>query len=130
MNTDMDTDTNDLDRLFAEARQDMSLPDALSRAILVDAAKVQTGFQAKLQVGCRDVAPDVAPPLGLWRQLLAALGGWPAMGGLATACAAGVWIGLAPPPFLPDLAQLAMGGASDIDLIEPYDLVMALSEEQ
>jgi hypothetical protein len=118
--------TDDLDLLFAASRRDTeSIPTGLSQRILTDADQVQAEFG----VAGQRVATHIAP-LGWWRQMLAALGGWPTVSGLATACAAGVWIGLAPPSFMPDPAQLVLGAQSDIELVETYDLVMALAEEQ
>jgi len=112
---------DELDLLFAQARKTPGqVPTGLTHRIVADAQDVQVGFAT---------APDIADGRGLWAQLLAALGGWPTMGGLVTACAVGVWIGLAPPSFLPDPAQFVTGQVSDIDLIGMDDLVAALSED-
>lgn len=48
-------------------------------------------------------APQALPRArGGWlREMLAALGGWPAMAGLVAACATGVWFGAAAPSDLP-----------------------------
>lgn len=119
---DMTTDT--LEQLFAEARDEtVHLPDELMQRILADAERQQVDAPQGA------VADGSATASGFWHQMLAMLGGWPAMGGLAAACAAGVWIGLAPPTFLPDPAELVMGVQSDIDLIDSNEFVLALSEE-
>jgi len=118
---DKHEDFDDLERLFEQGRREAGqLPEELSRRIMADAMRVQAGFSTPTQA--------VAEP-GPWAQFVAALGGWPAMGGLATACAAGVWIGLAAPSFLPDLGGFVAQDSSDIDLIDLDGLVMALSEE-
>lgn len=80
-----DTADKDLEALFARARGiEPPLPDTLAARILADADAV--------------LAPAAVPPppRAGWRALLAALGGWPAAGGLALATAAGVMIGINP----------------------------------
>ncbi len=77
-----------LDDLFAAARTDSRAtpsPDLLAR-VLSEAEGLQV------------VAPTPdAPPerRGLWVAVVAAVGGWPALGGVAMAGVAGVWIGVA-----------------------------------
>ncbi len=116
-----DKDFEELEQFFAEARQGTGqVPGDLMQAILADADRVQAGFFAVV---------EIAPTSGKWAQLRALLGGWPTFGGLAAACAAGVWIGLAPPSFLPDPAQFVTGSDTDIDLIGMGELTLALSEE-
>ena len=91
--TDANRDFTELEAFFAEARQGADqMPVGLMGRIMADADRVQTGFGER-------TTPVRTP--GLWAQIMQVLGGWPAMGGLAAACAAGVWIGLAPPSFLP-----------------------------
>ena len=64
--------------------------DLMAR-VLADATAVQATF------GAADVAEAPARALSVWAQIGAALGGWPAISGLATATVAGVWIGVSPP---------------------------------
>lgn len=110
----------ELEDLFAEARSTPpALPDHLSTAILADAARVQPGFQ-----------PAEPPRQPLWRQLTEALGGWPALGGLAAASAAGLWIGVAPPSFVPDPAALAGYEDNSTAFADgSYDMALMLSED-
>ncbi len=67
----------------------------------------------------------------IWRQFVSAVGGWPALGGLVAASLSGLWIGLAPPSFLPDpiesFASYSSGSqvVSDLD----YDVSFLLSDE-
>ncbi|WP_164660969.1 hypothetical protein [Tropicibacter sp. Alg240-R139] len=106
------TDDMDLEQMFANARtQRDHLPDALSARMLADAAQVQAG---------RATMEPAARP-GLWAQLRAGLGGWTGLSGLATACAAGVWIGLAPPDFLPDPVGFVYQQEVEVDLIFGVD---------
>ena len=52
------------------------------------------------------------------------------MGGMAAACGAGLWLGLAPPAFLPDPVDFVQGTVSSTDLpYDSYDLAMLLGEE-
>ena len=48
------------------------------------------------------------------------LGGWAGLGGLAAASAAGVWIGLAPPEFLPDPAGMVFQQEEDLELFQSF----------
>ena len=110
---------DDLERLFARARADTALPEPLAVRMLADATRLQ--------------AMRARPPR--WRrlgdQLLETLGGWYGAGGLAAACAAGLWLGLAPPAGLPDPVALmvAQGGDGTADLFGSETLVMAMAED-
>lgn len=116
-------DMDDLGLLLQAAqRETLPLPDGLAARILGDAEQVQAGFAGRAEVAAR-------PGPGLWRQMMDMLGGWPSVGGLAAACAAGVWIGLAPPSFLPDPMQLVTGAQSDIDLYGAEELAALMAEE-
>ncbi|MGH1368663.1 MAG: hypothetical protein ACRBCL_08595 [Maritimibacter sp.] len=81
-----------LDAFFAAAKSDAPTPsDALMTAIMQDAIRAAEGFEAV------KTAPARGPKMGLWATLMAVLGGWPAVAGMATATVAGVWIGAAAP---------------------------------
>ncbi len=62
-------------------------------------------------------APVARAPRSRLREMLAALGGWPAMAGLAVACATGIWFGAAAPSGLPD--WLPVSGEDAITALEP-----------
>ncbi len=110
-----------LERLFGAARDaPVDFPEGLNKRILADADRVQAG---------RVAARVAVPAQGIWSQFLGVLGGWPALGGLATACAAGIWIGLAPPSFLPDPVRLVIGDDVFPDVIDADALAAAMSEE-
>ncbi|SMP14255.1 hypothetical protein [Shimia sagamensis] len=81
-------DDDMLDDLFAAARNDSRAtpsPDLLAR-VLSEAEGLQVADPAP-------VAQVVRP--SLWAAVVAAVGGWPALGGVAMAGVAGVWIGVA-----------------------------------
>ena len=110
----------DLDEMLADARARRGdLPDGLAARMMADAAQVQSDLAPR--------APAQRP--GFWAQLRGALGGWPGLGGLATACAAGVWIGLAPPAFLPDPVDLVYQGEDELDVMGGAGLGEFLSED-
>ena len=137
MMAETDKDLKALDDLFATARRTSpAMPTLLADRILEDAADVQI---ARAEVAARRLAPHpsapatLRPALRLWRQFQAAIGGWPAVGGLMAASLTGLWIGLAPPTFLPDPAELAQlaatTGSTDSVPFESFDLAYLLDEE-
>ena len=130
---DTEKDIDLLEALLEEARQDQpTLPDDLSARILADAADVQARQAAALAVppAQNPAATFAASAIGMWRQFRAAVGGWPAMGGMAAACAVGLWIGLAPPSFLPDPAEFTQLSVDTTALpYDSYDLAVMLGEE-
>lgn len=77
-----------LDALFAQAKADAVVPDALVARIVADAA----------EVAMPEVIIEQGP--GLWARMMDAVGGWPALSGLATATIAGVYIGFSDPTML------------------------------
>ena len=102
------TNPNDdmLDNLFAQARAVTAVPsDDLVARVLADAGSVQP-----------PVTPVSARRLGLWFRMSEAIGGWPAVSGLAAATIAGVWVGVAPPASIEDLTATFIGDEVSISL--------------
>jgi len=102
------TNPNDdmLDDLFAQARSIDAKPShAFLARVLADADGVQAAMRPK----------QAAVPGGLWTRMLDALGGWPAVSGLAAATIAGVWIGVAPPSSMQDLTASLIGDEVSVD---------------
>ncbi|WP_170607969.1 hypothetical protein [Ruegeria arenilitoris] len=90
-------DDNELENLFAQARQESSgMPDDLAVRIETDAELVRL---KRLKAAKR-------PELRAWGKVIEGIGGLRVLGGLAAACAAGIWIGFFAPAFLPDPANL------------------------
>lgn len=86
-------DHDELETLFAQARENRpALPDDLVVRIETDAEAMRLRRSAPKERRQRRW-------LGLDR-----FGSWQALGGLVAASAAGVWIGIAAPGFLPDPA--------------------------
>lgn len=110
----------ELDALFAQARgrtADPS-PDFMER-VLRDALAAQPTPGP--------VAVPMKRPSKL-RQFLSAVGGWPAVAGLATAGVAGLWIGISPPAAVATTAETFLGAESDlylVDLMPGYDFTLA-----
>ncbi|MEM7318080.1 MAG: hypothetical protein AAF408_03560 [Pseudomonadota bacterium] len=115
-----DTEKDELDLLFDTAKRETDrLPADLAARIIRDAQTEQAAWTTK-------VAQD-APPLTLRQQILSQLGGWPGLGGLATACAAGVWIGLAPPVALQTPMQLVWQSqvVDDLYIDDGFDAIQS-----
>ena len=95
-NIPVEPDLDDL--LAAEAANPAKASAALLDRVIADADIIADGR-------ARMTHPDnLAPRAGLMDSLLAAIGGWPGVGGLATATVVGIWIGFAPPAAIDDLA--------------------------
>jgi hypothetical protein len=110
--TEPDKDDIALDAFFAAARADDPEPgDDLMARILADAARVQP----------RPVTPVSAASASGWRGILAAIGGWPAMGGMAVATMAGLWIGIAPPAGLATIASGIFGETVSVQIYADDD---------
>lgn len=110
-----------LEQAFAAARAEAPRPDAaLMARVLDDAARVQ----AERAPAERGGGAGAGRRLG---DLLRAIGGWPALAGLAAAGLAGVWIGIDPPSLLSGAVQAALGGdaggyAVDLDPAAAFEI--------
>lgn len=101
-----------LDTLFESARQHVPAPSqALMARVMADAAASQAAPGLAPQAAAR-----VTP--GLWRQFWQGLGGWPAMGGLATATCAGIWLGVYPPQSMVLITEDLFAGETVSPLID------------
>lgn len=104
----MMTDPNDdmLDDLFAQARAVTPTPSqALVARVLADADAAQRAEPA-----------PVTPQQGLLARMFDAIGGWPAVSGLAAATVAGIWVGVAPPASVEDFAATTFGDSVAIGI--------------
>lgn len=93
--------TNDmLEDLFAQARAVAPHPsDALVARVLADAGNAALS----------EPTPKAAPQLGFLARFMDMIGGWPAIGSLAAATVAGVWVGVAPPVSVEDFTASTFG---------------------
>lgn len=100
-----DPDLKDVDDLLAHvATQRPDVPADLMARVLIDADQLQPPAQA--------IAPQ-----SLWSAVLDLIGGWPAIGGVAMAGVAGLWIGIAPPTGLDAFAATVWGDVDAVDLL-------------
>lgn len=114
-----------LDSLFAEAKAAAPLPDAaLLARVMADAGEVQAGFA------------EPAPLAGRTRRssriagIFEMIGGWGGLGGLATATAFGLWLGMSPALGLGEMIrQGGFGAAATLDTLgEEYAYLADLGE--
>lgn len=130
--TDMHKDDKGLEAFFAAARA--AAPEPGSDFLARIAAQGEA-------VQAERLSAAMAPPrgrrarMGIWATLAAAVGGWSAFGGMATAALAGLWIGFAGSDTLAQAVGLASAGtvASAADtgsafLLEGDILALAASE--
>ena len=102
------TDEDDafLDEIFdAAQRADGTVSDALMDRVLADLALV----------------PIAPPKETLWSGLMTAIGGWPAMGGIAMAGVIGVCVGFAPPAPVETLAADILGTTTSVSFLGDFD---------
>lgn len=87
-------DDDALEAMFQSARSSPpAVPAALMARVLADAQETQP-----------------VPAQGIWRTLWHSIGGSRGLGGLVTATLVGVWIGVAPPDQIPDIAASFLDG--------------------
>jgi len=116
-------DDDGLEAFFEAGRRAAPTPsDALMARVLADALAAQPVAK-----------PRPVPRPGAWAQLREALGGWPALGGLATAGVMGLAIGIAAPSGFADLGLAFLGQSTDTYLVDlmpelDFDIAMDLSE--
>lgn len=115
---------NELDAVFALARESNPEPSAtLLKSIMADADQLASGRE--------QAAAEVArsPGTGVLASLLNAIGGWPALGGLATATVAGIWIGYASPATVDGLTDGYLASQTYLDMGDFLPTIDVLFEE-
>ncbi len=120
--TDKDFETDDLSLYFDAAKEvPPTPPNALMRRVLDDALAAQPG---EVRTSRQSFW------VRRWQEFAGAVGGWPAMAGLATATVAGVWLGVAPPAILPDATGAYLATDANTYLVDVApDLGFDLFEE-
>lgn len=106
------------DILDEAAKVRADVPDRLMAAVLRDADALQPA-----------AASPKAETLGIWQLVLDAIGGWPTLGGLATAGVAGLWLGVAPPTSLEGVTADLIGDSQAVDLFGG-DLLTSFTVEE
>jgi len=120
-----------LDDLFALARRAAPEPSAALLARVLADGEAELAARAPAQPQPRGAPPGGIAIGALWADLLAVVGGWRAVGGLATATLAGVWIGFSGAAGLSVAATEFLTGSSAETLgtvnLLPGDDVFALA---
>lgn len=94
---------------MTDAKQAMDdLDQLLDNVARAPVPEVSPTLEARLMHEAERLMPSVRVERAGWLRVLRGLGGWPAMGGMATAAAAGVWIGFSAPGLLDGLASDAV----------------------
>ncbi len=95
-------DLETVEGLLNDARQvPVDLPPGLTARVLMDAERVQLALSANQPSGWS------------FHRLLDAIGGWPALSGLAAASCIGFWIGISPLEGIVDPANLFFGQGTE-----------------
>ncbi len=117
------TDKNDarLDAYFTAGRKTAMLPsDNLMARILADADAAMP-VQAQIQTVLHNNSTGFFATI--FATLWAAIGGWPAAAGMATATLVGVWIGFSQPAGLDILTlKYLVGNGQLVDLVSVFDV--------
>ncbi len=126
-----------LDALFEAAKRDAMPPDtALLARVMADARQVQAGFEAAPMTSMTMTAaaaahqPKVRSRVALFEGLFDMIGGWGGLGGLATASAFGLWLGMSQSLGLGDGLGLSdFGTAANLESLgAEYDYLAGLGE--
>ncbi|SNS48673.1 hypothetical protein [Tropicimonas sediminicola] len=120
----------ELEAFFQSARDVGGDPSpALLSRVLADAYAEQDALVVS------DAAPEAmpvpvpeAPRRGLFAGLLQAVGGWPAMAGLVTATAAGIWIGYNPPAAFDTFSETFVGGSYALTADDSLSMASSLPD--
>lgn len=108
-------------KMSDELQQDKML-DALFEAAKAQELPPSEGLMARIQADAHAEQPRPmavrAATSSLLNALWRAIGGWPAMAGLATATFAGGWIGIYPTDYVADIMAQYTGSDSELYLID------------
>jgi hypothetical protein len=116
--TDHDRTETEIDAMFASARSLDPVPgDDLMARILADARRMQPAPQPVVVASRRR---------SFWQELVAAIGGWPALGGMAAATMAGLWIGFSSPAGLSGFTTLFLGETLAVPVYADDDFLLLL----
>lgn len=108
----------DLDDLFAQAAQDVRVPDALMARVLADAAREQPSVTAPLRP-----RQPIGRPLGIWAALTGLFGGGGVLAGLGSAAVAGLYLGLVQPTAFASITDTVLnsGTVASMELMPGID---------
>ena len=114
---DLELHDTELDALFAEAQQATPEPSPEFMARLTaEALAEQPQRRAAVKRG------------GFWSEIWAAIGGAPALAGLAVAGVAGLWLGIYPPAAVKEVIWGASVASDELSPYLSFDMALALEE--
>ena len=114
---DLELHDTELDALFAEAQQATPEPSPEFMARLTaEALAEQPQRRAAVKRG------------GFWSEIWEAIGGAPALAGLAVAGVAGLWLGIYPPAAVTEVIWGASVARDELSLYFSFDIALALEE--
>ncbi len=132
---DKDPVLTELEALLQAARSAPPVPsDQLMTSIVDDAGRVQAemaqfGVQTRMPDPAGAGTPSDLSEAGFFSWLTSVMGGGLGLGGVACAGAVGLWIGLAPPSFLPDPVAYSDLSMTEAEPFDSFDLTELFSED-
>ncbi|MFD0978314.1 hypothetical protein [Tropicimonas aquimaris] len=118
----------ELEAFFQSAREIGGKPSpALLSRVLADAYAEQDAATASETIPGAVAVPDT-PRRGLLAGLFQGVGGWPAIAGLVTATAAGIWIGYNPPAAFDTLSETFVGDSYALTADDSLSMASSLPD--
>ncbi len=123
----MKHDEVDLEAVFEAARAAPPQPSNAFLSRLIAEAETE---QDQIAVSA-PVLEKRQPLRFAWFSVLRdGLGGWPGLAGVSAACATGVWLGFAPPAYLPDVAQLLYSSDNSASVFATSGLILEVATDE
>lgn len=115
MMVDNEREKFDLDGFFDAAKAQNPEPsNALMARVMAQALEIQIENAPEIRV------MPAPKPNNIWGAMLAAIGGWPAVTGLATATVAGVWIGFSATLGVGDAMVSVLASGQDVYVVDAF----------
>lgn len=106
------TPDDELDDLFAAARQTVPAPSAALVERIIDASQQQSALHNQ---------PEQSFALPWWRQLWRDIGGMPSLAGLTAAAVIGIWVGAFSTNIsITSLEMMSIQTTDQVDFLDPF----------
>ena len=106
------TSDDELDDLFAAARQTVPAPSAALVERIIDASQQQSALHNQ---------PEQSFALPWWRQLWRDIGGMPSLAGLTAAAVIGIWVGAFSTNIsITSLEMMSIQTTDQVDFLDPF----------
>lgn len=106
------TSDDELDDLFATARQTVPAPSAALVERIIDASQQQSALHNQ---------PEQSFALPWWRQLWRDIGGMPSLAGLTAAAVIGIWVGAFSTNIsITSLEMMSIQTTDQVDFLDPF----------